>query len=112
MIKAAFTEMTDSLWGQHGICKLNPEWAKQLPLTYMTYDDYVFRDITCKKFDESMSLEGYKEAITHYLVIGTYNYSEEHAKSLVKLNKEYIEEAYAKKESVEDAAIEVGYCCG
>ena len=112
MIKAAFTEMTDSLWGQHGICKLNPEWAKQLPLTYMTYDDYAFRDITCKKFDESMSLEGYKEAITRHLMIGTYNYSEDHAKSLVKLYKEYIEEAYAKKESVEDAAIEVGYCCG
>lgn len=112
MIKTAFTEMTDSSWGRHRVCKLYPEWAKQLSLSYMTYDDYVFCDITCRKFDDSMSLETYKDAISRYLVISTYSYDEEQARTLVKRNKAFIEEAYAKKESVEDTAVEVGYCCG
>lgn len=66
----------------------------------------------CERFDDSQSLDDYKAAIVKYLMLCDWNYTEEAATATVSANAEYIEKAYAKKETVGDIALDIGYCCG
>lgn len=53
-----------------------------------------------------------KNAIVHYLMASSWHYSEKAAEDLMQMREDYVVEAFLSKEPIEDAAVEVGYCCG
>lgn len=112
LIKEAFVEMSESIWGRLGACKLHPEWAKEIPLHYMTYEDYVFMEIESETFNKDGTFEDYKRDIIRYLMHSSWNYSEKNAKSLVMHEMEYIKKSYKRRVPIADVAVEVGYGCG
>ena len=111
-IKEAFVEMSESIWGQLGVCKLHPEWAKDIPLHYMTYDDHIFMEIESETFNKACSFEQYKRDIIRYLMHSSWHYSEKTAKAIVKNEMEYIQKSFKKMDTIADVAVEIGYGCG
>lgn len=112
LIKKAYVEMSESIWGQLGVCKLHPEWAKDIPLHYMTYDDHIFMEIESETFNKACSFEQYKRDIIRYLMHSSWHYSEKTAKAIVKNEMEYIQKSFKKKDTIADVAVEIGYGCG
>ena len=112
MICKAFADMKGSKWGQLGVCRLHPEWADELDIDYMTYDDHIFTEIECESFKEDSTFEEYKEDIIRYLTLSTWKYTEKQAMAIVEREMNYIEESFDNKESVADTAVEIGYACG
>ncbi len=66
----------------------------------------------CKTYREGMDLIEYFEDVCKYLMVCSYGCSLRNALLKVIMNKEYIKEAYLRKEPVDECAIEVGYSCG
>ena len=69
----------------------------------------------CKHIDhfyDDMSLEEYIQVIKYALTVSSWQYTEKQAERRIKENEHYILEAYANKESPDDACAEVGFCCG
>lgn len=66
----------------------------------------------CETFNEKHTLDDYKEMICKYLMLCSWKYTKESAEERVKLYSDAISEAYAKKETVGDIALDIGYCCG
>ena len=112
MIFEAFKDMKYSKWGQSGVCRLHPEWADEIYVKYRTYDEYLFLDEESTHFSEDMSLEDYRCAITRYLMLCGYNYSEEAASSLVRNYDKSIRGSFLNKEPVDSVALDIGYGCG
>lgn len=108
----AFADMKKSKWGQCGVCRLFPEWADSIPKRYQSYEEYIFLEVESKSFMEHCSFEDYKRDVVRYLMLCSYNYQKEDALSLVDQYIDDIKESYAKKEPVEDLAIDIGYACG
>ncbi|MBQ9870716.1 MAG: hypothetical protein IJM27_02190 [Eubacterium sp.] len=44
MFRDAFKNMKKSKWGQLGVCRLYPEFADELYITYATYEDRIFME--------------------------------------------------------------------
>lgn len=61
---------------------------------------------------EIQAYEAYYNAIVHYLMASSWHYSEKAAEDLMQMREDYVVEAFLSKEPIEDAAVEVGYCCG
>ena len=59
-----------------------------------------------------MSLEEYTEQVKQYLITCSYKYSEQGAQDRIELYTKSIKEYFENGESVEDCAIDIGYCCG
>lgn len=62
--------------------------------------------------DEMQAYEAYFNAIVRYLMASSWHYSEKAAEDLTQMREDYVIEAFLSKEPIEDAAVEVGYCCG
>jgi len=78
----------------------------------MDNQDYEFFTVTCEHFIEGQSLEEYIDYICRWLMLSDWHYTKEQAEELIQDRMFFIQESYVKKESVSDAAVEVGYCCG
>lgn len=111
-ICAAFADMKKSKWGQLGVCRLYPEWADEMHLSYETYDDHMFIDIESERFNENSTFEDYKKDIIRYLMLCGYHYSEKGANELVNQYIKDIKKAFSHKETVADLATDIGYGCG
>ena len=61
---------------------------------------------------EIQAFEAYIDAIVRYLMASGWHCSEETAVALAQMREEYVVEAFLNEEPVDDAAVEVGYCCG
>lgn len=68
--------------------------------------------ISCDSFKNYASIDEYKADMLKWLKLSSWHYSEETAKELMESNSAYIEQAYADRVPVSDAAVDVGYCCG
>ena len=112
MFHDVFAEMKKSRWGQLGVCRLVPEWADEIKIDYITYDEHVFLHIECEKFNDNISFEDYKQNVIRYLMLCSYNYSQEYATWLVEKYMNDIKESFKKKEPVANVAIDIGYMCG
>ena len=78
----------------------------------MTKQEYTFFTVTCESYIEGQSFEDYKDYIHKWLMLSDWHYTSEQAAELIEERISFIEESYARKESVSDAAVDVGYCCG
>ena len=65
-----------------------------------------------RSVSEMQAYEAYFNAIVRYLVASSWHYSEKAAEDLTQMREDYVVEAFLSKEPIEDAAVEVGYCCG
>ena len=66
----------------------------------------------CDVYDPSMTYEEYVVHIFRCLMLSDWHYSAEAAMSLIRERAAFIREAFEEKQSVIDAMVEVGYCCG
>ena len=77
-----------------------------------------FLGVTCHTFDASQSLEEYTVAIRDFIYIwrhieeGRVSYTFESVNKNVKNNAVQIKAFYCEKAPVDDAAVDVDYCCG
>lgn len=67
---------------------------------------------SCDTFDPGMTYEEYVVHIFRCLMLSDWHYSAESAISLIHERTDFIKEAYAEKQSVFSAMVEVGYICG
>lgn len=109
MIKDAFSEMLDGVWGKTGMCTKSV--AGDSFKNYIIKEDYIFLEKTSRMFHDNQSLEDYRKDIHRWLQL-TYGYNSEYVFFLIDKDREYIKECYQKQESVESVAAEVGYLCG
>lgn len=71
-----------------------------------------------KQFDETLNLEGYTTCIKDYILLwrrfeeGRKVYTQESVERLVSWQPVQIKRFFEEKTPVEDAAIDVDYCCG
>lgn len=85
----------------------------------MTKEDrYTFMNVTCHAFQEGQSLEAYTEAIRDYIYIWRHideeraTYTFDSVTERVKTEAPTIKKYYEEKAPVDDAAVDVDYCCG
>lgn len=78
----------------------------------MTEKEYKFFTVTCESYIEGQSFEEYKEYIHKWLMLSDWHYTSEQAAELITKRLDFIEDSYIRKESVSEAAVDVGYCCG
>ena len=77
-----------------------------------------FMNIKCHIFDESMSLDDYTEAVRDYIYIwrrideGRKAYTFDWVTDRVKTEAACIKRYYEEHAPVDDAAVDVDYCCG
>ncbi len=112
MFHAAFADMKNSKWGQLGVCRLFPEWADMIQTDYRTYEERIFIEVESESFAEGCSFEEYKQNIIRYLMVCSYEYSEEDAISLVDHCLLDVRMSYWGKEPVANVALNIGYACG
>ncbi len=66
----------------------------------------------CDAYNPEMSYEEYIVHVFRCLMLSDWHYSADSATSRIRDNIKFIRESYEKKESVIDAMVEAGYCCG
>ncbi len=66
----------------------------------------------CNIYDPKMSYEEYVVHIYRCLLLSDWHYDPDTAMRLIHRNAHFIKEAFAEKQSVIDAMVEVGYCAG
>ncbi len=108
----ALDDMKNSKWGQHGACRLYPEWAGDFHYDYLTYEESIFVDYESQEFNENSTFDEYKRDVVRYLTLCDYQYPEKNAIALVEEKIDSLKEAFDNKESVSSVAIDIGYCCG
>lgn len=81
-------------------------------------EQHEFMSITCMNFDENMSLQDYTDAIRAHIYIwrclmeGRKAYTFEGISERVKVQAAIIKQYYDEQAPVDDAAVDVDYCCG
>lgn len=77
-----------------------------------------FMNTTCMSFDKNMSLQDYTDAIRAHIYIwrrlmeGRNAYTFESISERVKVQAAVIKQYYDEQAPVDDAAVDVDYCCG
>ena len=87
------------LEGEKMVRKLTDEEAEKFCDERCTFLDY-------KSIDE------YIEDIVTCLVYSSWHYTEEQAREQVQERMVWVERYYEQKEPADDAAADIGYCCG
>jgi hypothetical protein len=79
----------------------------------MSTEDRAFFD-SCDESRAYNSLDEYTADIRRWLILSSWQYSEEQADKLLAdpIRKAWVQEAFEKREPVSDIASDVGYCCG
>ena len=76
------------------------------------FDDEVFMQEKCKQFIAGSTFGEYEADIVRYLMLCSWEYSEESAIKLVLWERSRLRGEYLDKTPVEDVALDIGYCCG
>lgn len=76
------------------------------------FDDEVFMQEKCKQFIEGSTFGEYEADIVRYLVLCSWEYSEEGAIEHVLWECGRLRGEYLDKTPIEDVALDIGYCCG
>lgn len=76
------------------------------------FDDEVFMQETSKQFIEGSTFSDYEADIVRYLMLCSWEYNEESAIERVLWERTRLRFEYLDKTSVEDIALDIGYCCG
>ena len=77
-----------------------------------------FTDVKCHTFDVNQSLEDYTEAVRDYIYMwrhldeGKEHYTWEYVNNRVEQQATTIKKYYDDHAPVDDAAVDVDYCCG
>ena len=77
-----------------------------------------FTDVKCHTFDINRSLEDYTESVRDYIYIwrcldeGKEHYTWEYVSNRVEQQATTIKKYYDEQALVDDAAVDVDYCCG
>ena len=112
MMKEAFAEMSESIWGQLGVCRLYPEGANNIPIFYVKSDEHIFMEYESRRFNKDSSFEEYIRDIKRFLTLSTWQYTEESAEYIVEEEMCTVKSYYAWEKPVAEVAIEIGYGCG
>lgn len=77
----------------------------------MTDDERAYYD-RCDIYDPSMSYEEYVVNIFRCLMLSDWHYSADEATRRIQAEYKIIQRAFEEKQSVLEAMVDVGYCCG
>lgn len=76
------------------------------------FNDEVFMKEVCQNFIEGSTFSEYEADIVRYLMLCSWEYSEESAIERVLWERARLRGEYLDKTPIEDVALDIGYCCG